>query len=41
MNFEDDHEMLVYGMVVYDALYAWCAQTPLKKLIGAVRRLAG
>ena len=23
-NFPDDHEMLRYGMVVYDALYAWC-----------------
>jgi hypothetical protein len=23
-NFEDDHEMLEHGMVVYDALYAWC-----------------
>jgi hypothetical protein len=22
--FEDDHEMLRHGMVVYDALYAWC-----------------
>jgi len=22
-NFPDDHEMLRYGMVVYDALYAW------------------
>ncbi len=20
----DDHEMLAHGMVVYDALYAWC-----------------
>ena len=26
--FADDHEMLRHGMVVYDALYAWCqAQT--------------
>lgn len=24
-NFENDHEMLAHGMVVYDALYAWCA----------------
>jgi hypothetical protein len=31
-NFEDDHEMLRQGMVIYDALYAWCADTPLKKL---------
>lgn len=23
-NFPDDHEMLRHGMVVYDALYAWC-----------------
>lgn len=30
-NFDDDHEMLKHGMVMYDALYAWCADTPLKK----------
>jgi rhodanese-related sulfurtransferase len=23
-NFADDHEMLRHGMVLYDALYAWC-----------------
>src|SRR5258708_6294564 len=23
-NFADDHAMLEHGMVVYDALYAWC-----------------
>jgi hypothetical protein len=23
-RFADDHEMLKYGLVVYDALYAWC-----------------
>jgi len=23
-NFGDDHEMLGHGMVMYDALYAWC-----------------
>ena len=23
-NFSDDHEMLSHGMVIYDALYAWC-----------------
>ena len=23
-NFQDDHEMLRQGMVMYDALYAWC-----------------
>jgi hypothetical protein len=32
LNFEDDHEMLRQGMVLYDALYAWCADTPLNKL---------
>lgn len=25
-RFPDDHEMLQHGMVVYDALYAWCAK---------------
>jgi hypothetical protein len=24
--FSDDHEMLRHGMVVYDALYAWCKE---------------
>ncbi|MEC4723302.1 chromate resistance protein [Noviherbaspirillum sp. CPCC 100848] len=24
--FVDDHEMLKHGMVMYDALYAWCEQ---------------
>jgi rhodanese-related sulfurtransferase len=23
-NFPDDHEMLAHGMMLYDALYAWC-----------------
>ncbi|MGH8108988.1 MAG: chromate resistance protein ChrB domain-containing protein [Arenimonas sp.] len=23
-TFEDDHEMLQHGLVMYDALYAWC-----------------
>lgn len=23
-NFADDHEMLTHGLVMYDALYAWC-----------------
>ncbi len=23
-NFPDDHKMLDHGMVIYDALYAWC-----------------
>ncbi len=25
-HFSDDHEMLKHGMVVYDALYAWCQE---------------
>jgi len=25
-NFADDHEMLKHGMVMYDALYAWCRE---------------
>lgn len=25
-NFKDDHEMLEHGMVMYDALYAWCRE---------------
>lgn len=37
LNFEDDHEMLEHGMVIYDALYAWCADTPIRK----VTRLLG
>lgn len=32
LNFADDHEMLKHGMVLYDALYAWCADTPLKQV---------
>jgi len=31
LNFEDDHEMLRHGMVIYDALYAWCADTPFRQ----------
>ena len=23
-NFSDDHDMLKHGMIMYDALYAWC-----------------
>ena len=37
LNFTDDHEMLKHGMVIYDALHAWCADTPLKE----VARLSG
>lgn len=25
-NFTDDHEMLRHGLVMYDALYAWCKE---------------
>lgn len=31
LNFTDDHKMLQHGMVIYDALYAWCSGTPFKK----------
>ena len=31
LNHADDHEMLRHGMVIYDALYAWCADGPLQK----------
>jgi hypothetical protein len=27
-NFPDDHEMLRHGLVMYDALYAWCQTQP-------------
>lgn len=27
-NFADDHELLRHGMVIYDALYAWCRSDP-------------
>ncbi len=26
-NYQDDHELLAHGMVLYDALYAWCARS--------------
>jgi hypothetical protein len=32
-NFSDDHEMLRHGMVIYDALYTWCAK-PSARLQG-------
>ena len=28
LNFADDHEMLRHGLVMYDALYAWCQANP-------------
>jgi rhodanese-related sulfurtransferase len=30
-NFKDDHEMLKHGMVMYDALYAWCREGAPKR----------
>lgn len=32
LNFSDDHEMLRQGMVIYDALYAACADTPMQRV---------
>jgi len=26
LTFADDHDMLKHGMVMYDALYAWCKE---------------
>jgi hypothetical protein len=31
LNFADDHAMLAQGMVLYDALYAWCAGAPMRQ----------
>lgn len=39
LNFTDDHEMLKHGMTVYDALYAWCAETPLQKVGRLLRQV--
>jgi hypothetical protein len=25
-RFADDHEMLAHGLIMYDALYAWCKE---------------
>lgn len=33
LNFSDDHEMLRHGMIIYDALYAWCSDRPLKQAV--------
>lgn len=30
-TFADDHEMLRHGMVIYDALYAWCRSCQTEK----------
>jgi hypothetical protein len=37
-NFPDDHAMLEHGMVMYDALYAWCRSLQGKRTIGHRRR---
>lgn len=29
--YDDDHEMLKHGMVIYDALYAWCQSAKAEK----------
>jgi hypothetical protein len=26
-NYQDDHALLAQGMVMYDALYAWCTRS--------------
>jgi hypothetical protein len=31
-TFSDDHDMLKHGMVMYDALYAWCRQSQAETL---------
>jgi hypothetical protein len=36
-NFADDHEMLKHGMVMYDALYAWCASCQAETRSGRPR----
>ncbi len=41
LNFEDDHEMLGHGMVIYDALYAWCSDSPLKQAGRFLGKLTG
>ena len=33
LNFVDDHEMLKHGMVLYDALYAWCRGAALMEAV--------
>jgi hypothetical protein len=34
LNFTDDLEMLKHGMVIYDALYAWCRGASFKEPVG-------
>ena len=35
LNFANDHAMLAQGMVVYDALYAWCREQAGARAAGA------
>jgi hypothetical protein len=30
-NIKDDHEMLKFGLVMYDALYSWCKHLQAEK----------
>ena len=39
LNFSDDHEMLKHGMVIYDALYAWCANIPVQNVVWMPKRI--
>jgi hypothetical protein len=32
-NFRDDHDMLKHGLVIYDALYAWCRSQQAKRRV--------
>lgn len=41
LNFEDDYEMLRYGMVIYDALYAKCKDMPFRKASHFSQRVIG
>jgi rhodanese-related sulfurtransferase len=40
VNFPDDHEMLRHGLVIYDALYAWCRRSQAAAADQAVRAQA-
>jgi len=39
LNFSDDLEMLKHGMVIYDALYAWCANIPVQNVVWMPKRI--
>jgi len=40
-NFRDDHEQLEHGMVLYDALYAWCKHVRTERHTWNPQRMAG